>query len=472
MNIGKILLFMAAVLLGLGCISAFFPSEGIAVGDTSITFPSLSEVLETEPEDNAKQTTAADKEKELSPEELLALREEALKNDSAYSNFMKNDPARVYMPYDSYLDQFFEDLEHAKEKSVRVMHYGDSQIEMDRMSSYLREQWQTEFGGCGVGWMPAVQTVSATTISQSIDPVPPYFMAFGSSNLRRKDGDYGPLLRSAEIDGKATFTCRKRKNEAETAHAGQFSTFTVLAKGDVKATCHAADTSVAMTSVTKANGMRVLTASIKKKAETATISLSGKGLIYGISADGGKGVMVDNAPMRGSSGTNFLDVPEADLKAYYDNFNVGLIILQYGGNSVPHLRSDKSISAYKERMKTVIALFKRISPRSKLLFIGPSDMATRKGGAPKTYDRLPQVVDSLRAAAIESKIAYWDLFASMGGEGSMVKWVNTGLAGGDYLHFSTKGAQKAGQMLYNTLNFIRSHRMKAKKTIEKEVKKD
>lgn len=464
MKISRMLLFMAAVLFGLGSICAIFPPEGIAIFGATIKFPSLTEVLATDAGDGKADEVSLE---DLSPEELLALREQALQDDSAYVDFMKNDPARVYMPSDDYLDQFFEDLETAKDTSVRVMHYGDSQIEMDRMSSYFREMWQTEFGGCGVGLMPAVQTVATTTISQSISPQLPYHLAYGDQALRTPGREYGPMARSAEINGNVTFTCRKRQSENVPAHAGKFSTFTVIAKGNVTAVCRAGDSTITMKNVAKGDRLKILQAKFKKNSETATISMSGKGFIYGISADGGKGVMVDNVPMRGCSGTIFGSILEPDLKAYYDNFNVGLIILQYGGNSVPYLGSDYKISVYKEQMKRTIDLFKRMSPRSRILFIGPSDMATRSGGTPHTYERLPQVVDSLRAAAIESDVAFWDLYASMGSEGSMVKWVETGLAGQDYLHFTPKGAEKAAQMLYNTLNFIRSHRKKAKEAVEK-----
>ena len=468
------LLFMASVLLGLGCISVFFPSKGVLLlNSTTITFPSLSEVLATDTEESKSQSTneSEPKAKELSPEELLALREKAIQNDSAYVDFMTNDPARVYMPSDNYLDPFFNALQTAKDTSVRVMHYGDSQIEMDRISSYLREQWQTDFGGSGVGFMPAVQTVATTTINQTISPTLQQQLSYGDPSLRSREGNYGPMARSAIINGNATFTCRKLSSDKAPSHAGKFTTITVMAKGDVTAVCHAADSTIKMTNTSKSDAFKILTAKFKNKAESTTLNISGKGFIYGISADGGKGVMVDNVPMRGCSGTNFGNIREADLKAYYDNFNVGLIILQYGGNAVPYLGSDKKISVFKNQIKNTIALFKRISPNSRILFIGPSDMATKKGGVPHTYECLPQVVDSLRSAAIESKVAFWDLYASMGGEGSMVKWVETGLAGGDYLHFSQKGAQKAAELLYNTLNFIQSHRQKAKKSVEKELKK-
>ena len=53
------------------------------------------------------------------------------------------------------LDNFFKALEkESKTGTVRVAHYGDSQIEGDRITSYLRENFQKEFGGEGIGYAP------------------------------------------------------------------------------------------------------------------------------------------------------------------------------------------------------------------------------------------------------------------------------------------------------------------------------
>ncbi|MCC6637906.1 MAG: hypothetical protein IT278_09295 [Ignavibacteriaceae bacterium] len=53
------------------------------------------------------------------------------------------------------LDIFFKALKNESEsRVVRVAHYGDSQIEGDRITSYLREFFQKEFGGEGVGYVP------------------------------------------------------------------------------------------------------------------------------------------------------------------------------------------------------------------------------------------------------------------------------------------------------------------------------
>jgi hypothetical protein len=69
-----------------------------------------------------------------------------------------------------------------------------------------------------------------------------------------------------------------------------------------------------------------------------------------------------------------------------------------------------------------------------------------------TWPRLPELVDSLKATALRNEVAYWDLYRMMGGENSMGQWVkhSPALAGPDYIHFTTAGAQVVGETLANS----------------------
>lgn len=77
---------------------------------------------------------------------------------------------------------FFKKLENAKTKKVRIMHYGDSQIEGDRISGRLRERLQKEFGGNGAG----LSAVIPATRKISLKNIP-------STNWVRKTG-FGPYI--------------------------------------------------------------------------------------------------------------------------------------------------------------------------------------------------------------------------------------------------------------------------------------
>ena len=199
--------------------------------------------------------------------------------------------------------------------------------------------------------------------------------------------------------------------------------------------------------------LRIYSTTTARPTNKVTLNVNGNMDIYGILLDGKNGVAMDNIPMRGCSGTIFTTIDRSSMAPFFKQQNVGLIILQYGGNSVPYLHGEKSISHYKEQIKSQIRLFRQMAPNSRILFIGPADMSTRRGGVLQTYPCLEQVISALREAANEEGAAFWDMYSAMGGHNSMVEWVNARpqLAGGDYIHFTPLGAEKMSQMLYDTL---------------------
>ena len=74
-------------------------------------------------------------------------------------------------------------------------------------------------------------------------------------------------------------------------------------------------------------------------------------------------------------------------------------------------------------------------------------MSTREGGIMQSYPYLPTIVDSLRACANAHGATYWSIYHAMGGHNSMTAWVDQGLGGADYLHFSQRGADIMGDRL-------------------------
>ena len=180
---------------------------------------------------------------------------------------------------------------------------------------------------------------------------------------------------------------------------------------------------------------------------------SGSHDIYGVMLDRETGVCVDNIPMRGCSGLVFTGIKADQLSGFYNTENVRLIILQYGGNSVPFTKTEKQISDFCSDIARQIVYLQEQAPGARILFIGPSDMSTTIQGKMQTYKQLPAIVDSLRVTAVRSGAAYWDMYAAMGGQGSMTQWVRQSppLANEDYIHFTRRGAAKMGDMLYETL---------------------
>ncbi|MDG2363270.1 MAG: hypothetical protein P8L80_04110, partial [Flavobacteriales bacterium] len=62
---------------------------------------------------------------------------------------------------------FFEKLNGLNsDAKLHVFHYGDSQIEGDRITGRIRSSWQKTWGGSGPGLIPAIQPVPALALRQ------------------------------------------------------------------------------------------------------------------------------------------------------------------------------------------------------------------------------------------------------------------------------------------------------------------
>jgi len=145
MRRSAVLIFILSVIAMLALVSAVFPSGGVKAGALELRFPSVADILEGAQPEQAR----------VSPEELLESRKEAVRRaeDDRFKEFFDSDPARFYLPSDdpAFFDPIFEALEDAGRNPVRIIHYGDSQIEEDRITSAIRNALQERFGGDGQG---------------------------------------------------------------------------------------------------------------------------------------------------------------------------------------------------------------------------------------------------------------------------------------------------------------------------------
>ncbi len=490
MKLFKTLIFIFVLLALLATTSIFFPKEGINLGLVHLTFPNLREVLSFNIEDNSKEA-------ELSPEEIQKREMEALKQaqDSTFMDFCMNSPIRISMPFKhqylvdtisimqyvhmsdsvkalcdsikmivdnsafyaartspdtlwvtyrdsitkerdmAYLDDFFEALDSARTHHVRILHYGDSQIEEDRITSGLREHFQEQFGGGGPGMMPAQKWITKLTCYQSTYPQLPYYVAYGTSTMHANHNGYGPMATVAHTSGNARISFSAVKSD-KFPHVCNYDRVTVLRNNP------------------NGSGLQYLVQEFDTVRSKVTVSIKGPADIYGVLLDQKTGVSMDNVPMRGSSGNIFTRITRSTIEPFFKNENVRLIILQYGGNSVPGLRTEKSLHNFCKEIQRQIRFFKKICPEAKILYIGPSDMSTNIAGEKRTYTILPHFVELLSQYVTECGASFWNLYDAMGGQGSMVRWVaaRPQLAGEDYVHFTHKGAEHVSDLLYETID--------------------
>ena len=446
----RTLIFIFSVILILGVAWYFFPAEGLTIGDYTLRFPSYAEDMAPAQEE-VDVDAVIDK---VNKSFEMTVSDNLLDSMRYYRSYLKENPNRIYLPNDDYtfFDPLFSQLENADEegKTYRIMHYGDSQIEMDRISSVLRQKLQEFFGGSGPNMIPAIQPVATISVSQHSNNLHRY-MVYGDAN-RASHNRYGVMSQFSQVTGGGSISFTQTSHSQAFEKAKEISTVSVLLGRNSQGFTMMlkCDDIPAETKVLTANdSVSLVTWVLPEDVKRGTINFVGDAEIYAVLLDGEAGVAIDNVALRGCSGTIFTRINEATMRQSFDLLNTRLIIMQFGGNRMPSISSSKNITPYMAELEKQINYMKRVAPKATLLFIGPADMGKSYGGKMGTWHGLPELNDSLRVMALRNHVAYWDMFNVMGGEGSMAQWVkhNPPLAGPDYVHFTFRGAQEIGTNL-------------------------
>ena len=406
MKARHVLFFILGVFLMLGTAWAVFPAEGVRVGRKNLRFASYKGRLRDAMERKVDVDSVLN-----ARTERCAMHEDTL---AFYRQFFYENPDRIYLPEDDYtfFDTVFCAFEQARDsgRTVRVVHYGDSQIEMDRISSNLREALQERFGGSGTGMFPAMTTTPMASVSHyASGGFGFYTMIVDSTSRRAGHNRYGPLAQLTGLYGGGTVNIRAKKEKSTLEHVRSFQSVSILygrASEDFTVTVQS-DT-LNPVPVTRADSCATwVTWTFEKPVDRATLKLTGSAEIYGIATDGTAGVTVDNVPMRGSTGHILTRIDKDLMKTAFELDGTELVILQFGGNFVPAAGSSKAISGYMDQVREQIAYFQEVTPGARILFIGPSDMAvSTEDGRIVSYRRLPELVDSLKAVSLASGAAY------------------------------------------------------------------
>ena len=465
MKAWRILLFMAVVIAMLAGVCYLFPQGRWHIGTVNLRFPTLTKILNPQHE--------LDVEAYLRQQDSLAARLDSLQDSMAcYRRQLDSSDIRFWFPDDDdrFFDTLFAQLERTGRtgRTIRIVHYGDSQIEMDRMSDRLRSRLQSLFGGGGPGLVPFATLIPSYSVSTYGSGALVRQSPFGDSIVVRAGGNYGPMVQDFHVAGSATSSIRATTHRNRDSRLGRFGRVGLLfcnRPGPLHATLKAGGYTAEQEDTTA--GVHLFDWRLDSATTELRIAVQGAADLYGVMVDNGPGVAVDNIPMRGCSGHQFSQINRDQLTQAYALMDVGLIILQFGGNSVPYLSNDRSIQAYANEMGRQIDRLHQCCPGARILFVGPSDMSRRtEEGDLYSYSWIPRVVEALRQAVCAHGAAYWSIYDAMGGANSMSAWVNQGLGSGDYIHFSQRGADVMGDRLATAFeNMYTLYKMRRNTTV-------
>ncbi len=367
----------------------------------------------------------------------------------------------------SLLNSFFNALQtiNTSNELIRILHYGDSQIEGDRITSFIRNELQKKFGGSGIGMFPVniiseyvlsvkheisknwkrynVQDIKNKTISHKRMGIMLSFSRFSPPQLTNNGEVYESWINI-------------KKSDIAYLHAKTFSKCRLFYGFNRKPLV------IEIFKNEELYDAEILLPNKKLKVDEwnfeepgTELSIRFKGEdspdIYAISLDNSSGVAVDNIPLRGSKGLDFSQTDMNFLTEMYETLNVKLIILQFGVNLVPLMKDDYTF--YEKQLYNELVKLKEINPSIPIIVIGISDMSKNNSGKFETFPQIKKIQQAQKNATFKANCVFWDTYLAMGGENSMPSWVfhNPPLASKDFTHFTYTGSKLIAKMFYQSL---------------------
>lgn len=410
---------------------------------------------------------------------------EEVKPDTVRANAdsLKNSVRRLEFPPNqrNILFSVFRALDNSisQKKVVRIVHYGDSQIEGDRITSFFRNKLQKKFGGTGVGLIPARQVYDFKySVLHDASENWYRYTLYGKRDTLIKHKRYGILASfnsftkqpqdTSVIDlspKKAWITIKE--SPYSYSNTKKFKQCRLFYGHNSKpfglklyVNNELADSGIYSAS----NKLKQINWHFNEPSNNLEMNFTGEQSpeIYAIALDGLSGVAVDNVAMRGCAGLVFTRMDPQLFKELVNKLNIKLMILQFGGNIVPNIR--KNYDYYERWFYNQLKYIKTNAPGVQIIVIGVADMSLKKGTHYESYPNIELVRDAMKKATFRANAVYWDMFEAMGGKNSMPSWVfaKPSLAGSDFVHFNPNGARIISNMFFNAF----MHEYKRYKRIE------
>ena len=379
-----------------------------------------------------------------------------------------NDPCAAQLISDPThaLDHFYAALARTDAKKpkaiTRITHYGDSPITNDGITGTARRLLQEQFGDAGHGFILIDRPWGwyghqAITFTSGGDWLSDSFM-----NPRVRDGAFGL--------GGVTFRAEGPGKTARFAPATQGDTGKNFSRMEVYYLAQPAGGQFSV-SVNNANAQNVSTLSngarsgfYEIKADNAdqggantfeVRSVAGSVRLFGaVLENEGPGVVYDSLGVNGAyAGLLKTVMNQQHWAEQLQHRQPDLVVLNYGTNESEYA-SDTQMVRYENELREVVQRVHSALPEASILIISPMDRGRHApGGKVVTLDSIPKIVEMQQRVARESGCAFFNMFAAMGGPGTMARWHanKKHLVGADLTHPNADGAETVGALIYGAL---------------------
>lgn len=385
------------------------------------------------------------------------------------------------------MDYFYAALDEAHERPVRIAYFGDSYIEGDIITMDLRARLQQKYGGHGVGfveiacvssdfrrsvitkrekWTAFHANEKGKGFRQDAQGLAGSYFIPGDSatfEIRGTKKYYPGLLDSAEV-ATVFFTlgetlnihCSLNGQESQLLFSQSVSQepeiYGDLAEAIDSDSIAAYDTIVRPILPEQDDVPKVLAQAVEGRIGRFGMVVEGgdDSKFYGVAFDASCGVSLDNFSLRGSGGQHIGKIPLEMLREFSRVRPYDLIVLHFGLNVANE--NQKNYASYASRMKKVIKHLKTAFPHTSILVVSVADRNSKgPDGQMHTMEGVRELLSYERKMASDSKVAFWNLYQAMGGDGSIAKMVEKEQANLDYTHINFAGGRHLADLLFEVL---------------------
>lgn len=354
---------------------------------------------------------------------------------------------RVFIELDALLDQPLS--------QVRIVQLGDSHIAADYITGTIRERLQAIFGDAGRGFTHADQRDGYGGRRLGARAGWRRFRIVDPGQAGQRFGFSGIVLESylsnAYVDYELADDDRITLYFDTGPKAGELRLSLgdeLLGRADAKD--DRVRTELKTIAIPKRTGNGPDKRIVRLTADANT-------RLYGMSFTRSKaGIIYDSNGPVGADAAVYLSLEAASFAEHLKLVSPALIVIMLGGNDALRVRQGKTnMAAIKKEFAALVERIQQSSPESDCMLWGPMDAGERKNGkiVSKTY--VAEVRDVIREVAREQGCAFWDLYAAMGGEGSIARWYKENIINQDLVHPRAKAGQLIGELFAEA--FVRAY---------------
>lgn len=378
--------------------------------------------------------------------------EDYFETDYPFINFEQNSFQFVTERSPNF-EAFFKKFKAVKTEEIgklNVYHIGGSHIQADIHSNLMREKLQSFSGQNGErGIVFPLNLAGTNNPSNYRITSPNHFTAerIVAHGARTLDlGLMGVGIRSTDSVINMVFKYRNAnqqpcfnevfffRNKGEWAYEMNFGSDELL----VESIYH--DNSTGFTKVKFCDPLDSLDVQFKERVPNSVFEFYGMGL----ENTSESGISYTSIGINGAGLYSYLGAP--NFQEQLMKYPPDMFIFSVGTNdaNVPYERFEPE--SYKSNLEKVMKMVLKANPKCALLLTVPNDAFYKKKYANKNVAREREVIFEL---AEQYQMAVWDLYGIMGELGSSKTWLSNGLMQSDYVHFTSKGYQLKGRLLFD-----------------------